>query len=341
MSFLSFALRRFASLVFMLSAFAAQAAPEKSDVAIAVGGKASLFYLPLTIAERKGYFKEEGLNVQISDFPGGAKALQAMIGGSADVVSGGFDHVIHMNAKGQKLQAFVAQLATPALTLGVAKKHAARYKSPRDLKGMKIGVTAPGSSTHLFLSYLLSSVGLSDEDVAVIGVGTGATAVAGVRGGDLDAIVNVEPAMAALERQGHIVVVAETLSAKGSNAVYGATLPSGCLYTRRDFVKKNPQTVQALTNAMLKALTWINKASAQQILDTVPPEYTMGDKALYQAALERSRQSYSVDGTISPKGAEALYQVLRKFDENVRTAAGIVISETYDNGFAQRAVAKR
>ncbi|MSQ60729.1 MAG: transporter substrate-binding domain-containing protein [Betaproteobacteria bacterium] len=317
------------------------AAPEKSKVAIAVGGKAALFYLPLTIAERLGYFKDEGLEVEISDFPGGAKALQAMMGGSADVVAGGFDHVIHMNSKGQNLQAFVAQLATPAMSLGIAKQHAGRYKSPKDLKGMKIGVSAPGSSTHLFLSYLLSSVGLSNEDVSIIGVGTGATAVAGVRTGQLDAIVNVEPAITALERAGDIAVVVETISAKGSNAVYGATLPSGCLYTKREFVQKNPNTVQALANAMVKALTWLKKASSQQIIDTVPPEFIMGDKSLYLAALERSRQSFSPDGLISPQGAQSLYEVLRKFDPNVKAAAGIKISDTFDNGFAMRAAGKR
>ncbi len=283
---------------------------------------------------------EEGLNVEINDFPGGAKALQAMMGGSADVVSGGYDHVIHMNAKGQKLKAFVQQIATPALSLGVAKRHAARYKSPRDLKGMKVGVTAPGSSTHLFLSYLLASAGLTDEDVAIIGVGTGATAVAGVRTGQLDAIANVEPAITALEKAGDITVVVETLSVKGSIAVYGAALPAGCLYAQREFVRKYPNTVQALANAMLKALVWLKKASAQQVADAVPPEYTMGDKSLYLAALERSRQSYSVDGMISPQGAQSLYQVLRKFDPNVKSASEIVIADTFDNGFEQRSAVK-
>ncbi len=319
----------------------ASAAPEKADVTIAVGGKAALYYLPLTLAERLGYFKQEGLNVEISDFPGGAKALQAMMGGSADVVSGGYDHVIHMNAKGQKLKAFVQQIATPALSLGVAKRHAARYKPPRDLKGMKVGVTAPGSSTHLFLSYLLASAGLTDEDVAIIGVGTGATAVAGVRSGQLDAIANVEPAITALEKAGDITVVVETLSVKGSTAVYGAALPAGCLYAKQEFVRKYPNTVRALTNAMLRALVWLNKASSQQISDAVPPEYTMGDKSLYRAALERSRQSYSVDGVISPQGAESLYQVLRKFDPNVRSASAISISDTFDNGFVLRSAVKR
>ena len=79
-------------------------------------------------------------------------------------------------------------------------------------------------------------------------------------GGQLDAIVSVEPAITALERAGDIAVVVETISAKGSNAVYGATLPSGCLYTKREFVRKYPNTVQALANAMVKALLWLKKA---------------------------------------------------------------------------------
>src|SRR4029077_4483894 len=110
---------------------------------IAVGGKASLYYLPLTIAERLGDFKAEGLNVEIADFAGGSKALQAMMGGSADVVAGGFDHAIVLHARGQKVQGFVLMLSVPAISLGVTKDKAATYRSPKDLKGMKIGVTAP------------------------------------------------------------------------------------------------------------------------------------------------------------------------------------------------------
>ena len=182
----------------------AHAAPEQRKVVIAVGGKAALYYLPLTLAERLGYFREEGLDVQILDFPGGAKALQAMMGGSADVVAGGFDHVIILRAKGQALQSFVLQVATPSLALGVSTRLVGRYRSPADLKGMKVGVTAPGSSTHIFLNHLLARAKLTPDDVAVIGVGTGPTAVAAMRAGQIDAIVNVEPAITLLERSGTI-----------------------------------------------------------------------------------------------------------------------------------------
>src|SRR5712671_1599160 len=148
-------MKRWLALVFILvSSLAAITSPgaplEKPKVVIAVGGRAALYYLPLAIAERLGYFNEEGLQIEVMDFAGGAKALQAMMGGSADVVSGGFDHVMVMRARGQNLRAFVLQGATPAISLGIAGSRAAGYKSLKDLKGMKIGVSAPGSSTHAF-----------------------------------------------------------------------------------------------------------------------------------------------------------------------------------------------
>src|SRR5580765_4252148 len=98
----------------------AQGGLEKKDVHIAVGGKSSLYYLPLTIAEQLGYFKEEGLNVNISDFAGGSQALRAVVGGSADVVSGAYEHTLNMQPKGQFLQCFVQQGRAPQIAIGIA-----------------------------------------------------------------------------------------------------------------------------------------------------------------------------------------------------------------------------
>src|SRR3954469_26065272 len=147
---------KFIGLALSIAAAAFAAAPvahaqslEKKKITVAVGGKSLLYYLPLTIAERKGYFKAEGLDVEIVDFPGGAKALQAMVGGSADVVSGAYEHTINMLAKGQPIVGIALQGRYNGIVVGIAKSKAAQYKSPADLKGMKVGVTAPGSSTHM------------------------------------------------------------------------------------------------------------------------------------------------------------------------------------------------
>src|SRR5438094_5415647 len=100
----------------------AQAQIEKPDVHIAVGGRTALYYLPLTLTERLGYFKDEGLNVRISDFPGGTRSLEAVVGGSADVVAGAYEHTINMQARKQSFQAFVLTGAAPQITVAIVSK---------------------------------------------------------------------------------------------------------------------------------------------------------------------------------------------------------------------------
>src|SRR6202171_5151876 len=155
----------------------AQGKIEKPKGSIAVGGKSGFYYLPLTIAERLNYFKEEGLDVEISDFDGGSKALQAVVGGSADVVSGAWENTIDQQPKGLNMQGFVLQGRYPAISVGLAKSKAATYKSPKDLKGLKIGVSAPGSSTNRMVLHLLAKDGLKGEDGSFVGVGSSAGGV--------------------------------------------------------------------------------------------------------------------------------------------------------------------
>ena len=324
----------------LLCVTASHGAPlEKPKTTIAVGGKAALYYLPLTIAEQLGYFRDEGLQVEIVDFAGGAKALQALMGGGADVVSGGFDHVMVMRARGQNLRGFVLQGATPAISLGVAKQRAAQYKTPKDLKGMKIGVSAPGSSTHAFVNHLLASAGLAPDDVSIIGVGTGPAAVAAMQAGHLDAIANIEPAITLLEKTGSIKVVVETVSVQGAKAVFGSPLPSGSLYTREEFLKTNPNTVQALANAMVRALQWLKAATPDDVAKTVPAEYLIGDRALYLEAYRKNSASYSRDGLFPAAGADALLKVLRGFEPAVRDAPGLKAADAYTNEFVKAALA--
>src|SRR5688572_8230158 len=168
-------------------------APEKTKVVLGVGGKPLLYYLPLTIAERKGFFKAQGLDVEINDFGGGAKSLQALIGGSVDVVTGAYEHTIRMQAKRQDVCAVVELGRFPAVVIAARKDRAGDIKSAADLKGKKIGVTAPGSSTALIAQYAMVKAGLKPTDAAFIGVGGGAGAVAAMKKGEIDAISHLDP----------------------------------------------------------------------------------------------------------------------------------------------------
>jgi NitT/TauT family transport system substrate-binding protein len=316
------------------------AAPEKQKVILAVGGKTTLYYLPLTLAERLGYFKDEGLDVEINDFSGGSRALQALIGHSADVVSGAYEHTIVMQTLAQKVQAFVLQDMNPGLELGIQKNKAAGYSWPMDLKGMKVGVSAPGSSTHMLVNHLLASVGLKPDDVSVIGVGTGPSAVAAMRSGQIDALSSVEPVMTLLERSGDMKIVVETITEKGVRDVFGGSMPAATLYARLDFIEQNPNTVQALTNAIVRALLWLQHSTTEDVLGVVPPEYLLGDPQLYAASFERLRSTYSKDGRIPKKGVDNAYKVLLAHNNAVRRAPVVWINQTYTNAFVEKALQK-
>jgi NitT/TauT family transport system substrate-binding protein len=338
---LSLSMRRLiASLIWLLmAALPAQGAtPEKPKVVLAVGGQAALYYLPLTLADRLGYFKDEGLDVEIVDFPGGSRSLQALIGHSADVVAGAYEHTIVMQTLAQKVQAFVLQGMNPGLELGIRKDRAAGYSWPKDLKGMIIGVSAPGSSTHMLVNHLLASVGLTADDVSIVGVGTGPLAVAAIRTGKIDALSSGEPVMSLLERSGDIKIVVETITDKGVREVFGGSMPAATLYARIDFIEKNPNTVQALTNAIVRALLWLQRHSTEDVLNVVPQEYLMGDRAVYASSFERLRGTYSRDGLIPKKGVENSYKVLLAHNTAVRRAPVVWINQTYTNAFVEKAL---
>jgi NitT/TauT family transport system substrate-binding protein len=329
-----------AAIFTLITAQAGADTPEKSRVVLAVGGRTTLYYLPLTLADHLGYFKDEGLDVEINDFPGGSRALQALIGHSADVVSGAYEHTIVMQTLAQKVQAFVLQGMNPGLELGIRKDKAAGYSWAKDLKGMKIGVSAPGSSTHMLVNHLLASVGLKQDDVSIIGVGTGPSAVAAMRSGEIDALSGAEPVMTLLERSGDMKIVVETITDKGVRDVFGGSMPAATLYARTDFIEQNPKTVQALTNAIVRALLWLQNSTTEDVLNAVPSEYLLGDRALYAAAFERLRPTYSKDGMIPKKGVDNSYKVLLAHNNAVRRAPVVWINQTYTNAFVEKALQK-
>jgi NitT/TauT family transport system substrate-binding protein len=318
----------------------AQGKPEKPKVSIAVGGKPAFYYIALTIAERLAYFKEEGLDVEISDFAGGSKALQAVVGGSADVVSGAWENTIDQQPKGLNLQGFVKMGRYPAITVGVVKAKASSYKSPQDLKGMNIGVTAPGSSTNRVVQHLMVQGGLKSDDASFIGVGTSSGVIAAVKGGQIDAVSNIDPVITMMEKAGDLVVIADTRTEEGTRKVFGfSDLPAAALYAPIEFIKKNPNTVQALTNAIVRALLWLRTATPDQVADTVPPDYLLGDRALYVAAYAKFKDAISPDGLFTKEGAENTLKFLAAFNPAVKPAE-IKLGQTYDNSYVEKALAK-
>jgi NitT/TauT family transport system substrate-binding protein len=309
----------------------------QSKITLAVGGGSCLCYLPTMLAQALGEYEKAGLNVEVVDFKGGSESLKAVIGGSADVVSGYFDHCVNLAAKGQHLQSFVVYDRYPGFALVVSPKHSGEINSIKDLAGKKVGVSAPGSSTDFFLKYMLSKNSVDPNSVGVIGVGLGATAVAAMEQGTIDAAIMLDPAITILQGQDkQLKILTDTRSQKDTLAVFGGEYPGGALYTRAEWIATHEKEVQAMTNAIIATLKWIHSHTPEEIADKMPANLVGKDKAQYVAALKNTLPMYSETGRMDPKGAAAVLAVFSQSSPDV-AKANIDLSKTYTNKYVEAA----
>ncbi|MEH2507088.1 NitT/TauT family transport system substrate-binding protein [Bradyrhizobium sp. AZCC 1578] len=309
----------------------------QSKVTIAIGGGACLCYLPTVLAKQLGEYEKAGVAVELVDLKGGSDALKAVLGGSADVVSGYFDHCVNLAAKKQELQSFVIYDRYPGLVLVVSPAHTSEIKSIKDLAGKKVGVSAPGSSTDFFLKYLLKKNGLDPTSAAVIGVGLGATAVAAMQQGQIDAAVMLDPSVTVLQgSHPDLKILADTRTQKDTLAVFGGEYPGGALYTTAAWINSHEKEVQALTNAIVNTLNWIHSHSPEEIMAKMPEGMVGKDKALYLAALKNTIPMYSQTGLMDPKGADAVLAVFSEGSPEV-AKANIDVTKTYTNKYVEQA----
>jgi NitT/TauT family transport system substrate-binding protein len=329
--------RLVAALGILALATGAAAAQSKAKVSIAVGGAGCLCYLPTVLAKQLGEYDKAGVEVELIDFKVGSQALQAVIGGSADVVSGYYDHCVNLAAKGQSLQSFVIYDRYPGMVLAVSPE-AKDIKSIKDLAGKAVGVSAPGSSTDFFLKYLLAKNGMDPNSTSVVGIGLAATAVAAMEHGKVNAAVMLDPAATLMQNKykENFRLLSDTRTAKDTLDVFGGEYPGGALYTRADWIAKNEATTQKLTNAIIATLKWIHSHTPEEIMAKMPDELVGPDKALYLAALKNTIPMYSQNGMMDPKGAQA---VLAVFSQSVPeiAKANIDLSKTYTNRFVEAA----
>lgn len=311
-------------------------AAAQSKITVAVGGGACLCYLPTVLAKQLGEFDKAGLNVELVDLKGGSDALKAVLGGSADVVSGYFDHCVNLAAKKQELVSFVVYDRYPGLVLVVSPSHTSEIKSIKDLAGKKVGVSAPGSSTDFFLKFLLKKNGLDPTSAAVIGVGLGATAVAAMEQGQIDAAVMLDPSVTVLQgSHKDLTILADTRTQKDTLALFGGEYPGGALYSTAAWVGSHEKDAQALTTAIVNTLSWIHSHSAEEIMAKMPDEMVGKNKELYLAALKNTIPMFSETGKMDPKGADAVLAVFSEGSPDV-AKANIDVTKTWTNKFVDQ-----
>lgn len=295
-----------------------------------------LAYLPVILAEELGYYRQEGLAVTIEDLSSASKVMQALLGGSADVAAGSYEQDIQMAAEGRPVKSFVLMLRAPTRALVVAPNRVRALQRIEDLKGAVIGVAGVGSINHLFLNYVLLKHRLAPEDVKVVAIATGASAVAAIEHGRVDAAVlsGSEPTVV-MKRCPGASILLDARGAVGSQNLYGVDVyPGAVLHATDRWLKHNPETARRVAQSIQKTLTWIHEHSPEQIWAAMPKRYQSVDKGPELEALRITLPSFSKDGIMPPQGAEVVRKAQAFVSERVRTAS-FDTSQTYTNKFVE------
>lgn len=304
-------------------------------VKIALAASQSLYHLPLTLADQLGYFRQAGIAIEWLSLDSGAKAVTSVLGGQADVVSGAFDHLFVLQQKGLNFQGFVQLGRTPQVSLGVAMRTGLAWRSVMDLRGLRLGVSALDSSTHWMACQWLLQNGLLPEDVVFVPVGSSFAVIEALRSGAIDALCNPDPVMHWLEQKNEIRLLGEARTLMGSRKLLGGQAPGACLLAPTEFVQRHPERVQALSDAVVHALKWLQTAGLTDILKTVPAGHWLGDRAVYLGAFEKLRESYAVDGVIRNEEVWNGWRAHARLP-GVAALGRVVPEKTYTNAFAQK-----
>ncbi|MGV1758702.1 ABC transporter substrate-binding protein [Rhizobium sp. P44RR-XXIV] len=321
------------SLVISAASFAATAANAADKISIMVGGYEKQIYLPAKLAESLGYFKDEGLEVELLNESAGVDAENQLLAGAVQGVVGFYDHCVDLQAKGKFIKSVVQFSQAPGEVELVSTKHP-EIKSFADMKGKSVGVTGLGSSTNFLTLYMASKAGLSPADVTPVPVGAGQTFIAAMQQDAIQAGMTTEPTISRLLKTGEAKVLVDLRTLKGTEDALGGTYPAASLYMDAAWVDAHKEEVQKLANAFVKTMRFIHTHSAAEIADKMPKDFYVGDKDGYIKALDAGKEMFTADGVMPEDGPKTVLAVLSAFSKNVKGKT-IDLSKTYTTEFVK------
>ena len=307
------------------------AAADDSKITIMVGGITKLIYLPARLTEQLGYFKDEGLDVELLSQPAGVDAENELLAGAVQGVVGFYDHTIDLQTKGKEVKAIVVFGQVPGEVEMVSTKAADTIRSMGDAKGKTLGVTGLGSSTSFLTQYLAGQHGVQSNEYTMLPVGADASFIAAIRQNRIDAGMTTEPTVSALEKSGDAKVLVDMRSVDGTKAALGGTYPASSLYVQAAWADAHKADAARLAHAFVRTMQFIHTHSAEEIAAKMPDDYQK-DKVLYVSALKASLPMYTADGKMPADGPATVLKVLSAFNPSVK-GKHIDLARTYTNEF--------
>ncbi|MDR6444112.1 NitT/TauT family transport system substrate-binding protein [Paraburkholderia terricola] len=319
--------------LFVLAPAAASAqddAPGK--VAIMVGGITKLIYLPVYLTEQLGYFKAEGLDVELLSQTAGVDAENELLAGAVQGVVGFYDHTIVLQSKGKEVKSIVVLGQVPGEVEMVSARAADSIKSMADVRGKTLGVTGLGSSTNFLTQYLARLEGVPNSQYTLLPVGADNSFIAAIRQGRIDAGMTTEPTVSQLLKSGDARILVDMRNVEGTRAALGGTYPASSLYVQSAWLDTHPREAAKLARAFVRTLQYLHTHSAEEIAARMPKNFIGNDKALYVSALKASLPMFTADGRMPADGPRTVLKVLSGFNPSVK-GRHVDLSRTFTNQF--------
>jgi NitT/TauT family transport system substrate-binding protein len=321
-----------ASALFTAMAFAPAARAADTPITLMVGGINKIIYLPAKLTEALGYFKDEGLNVELQSQPAGVDAENQLIAGAVQGVVGFYDHTIDLQSKGKEVEAIAVFCKVPGEVEMVSTKAAPTFKSMADVRGKTLGVTGLGSSTDFLTRYLAARQGVESKDYSLLPVGAGNTFIAAIKQDRIQAGMTTEPTVSQLIKTGEAKVLVDLRTEPTTNAALGGLYPAASLYVQNSWAEAHKDQAAKLARAFARTMAYIHTHSAEQIAGLMPRDYYGSDKALYVQALASSLPMFTTDGKMPVGGPQTVLKVLATYKPLVKSK-NIDLSKTYSNAY--------
>jgi len=317
--------------------------PARATVKVSIGSAASLNYLSWDLAKVLGYFEDENLDVQLNYANAGTDAATALLSGSVDFTGNSLDHSIKAQIAGKPTKMVVSFSKTPGAAIIVRNDLKDTVKSVSDLKGKTVGATSVGSGTHLILTYVMNQAGLvQDRDYTFKPCGSG-TMAATLDAKGADACINSDPFVTQYANAGRGYLLKDYRTKKDTTELLGGDYQFTGAVTTQEFILKNPDVVQRVVNALVRANRYFHATPAKDLAAKLPESVTGKDVDLYVKTLEAAREYISTDGLIDARGVDNVLKVNVEdcknnptLCPNLKVTDKVDTTALFDNSFAQK-----
>jgi NitT/TauT family transport system substrate-binding protein len=312
---------------------------EKIKLTMSQGGE-GLIWLSTYVAQEKGFFAEEGLEVENVIMDSGSKATQAVIAGEAVAQLQSTIHSVKAVSQGNDLISIAVQQKEFPVFLAISNQAAQKAGITKDLpveerikklKGFKIAITSPGSSTDLLIRFLLKKVGLSpDKDVTLSPFGKGDAMLAALEKGAIDVMIypSPYPEMAEAKKKGFVMLNPNEVSELKGFAYM-------TLQANKNFLKKNPAAAEKLVRAYAKANAFIhgNENGTKEI---IKKKFSELDQSVLDLSYKNNVEAVpnnKKEMTITPNQIE---QNLEWLNMTEKKPAQVKFEQVADNAFVEK-----